>query len=91
MRHSKAELARQLNAIHREGAVPFAQLTELAGVTERTLIRWACKGKRGVFLDAVHDRPTDTWYSSQAAVLRFIRAMAEAEEAADIGPAATER
>lgn len=80
MRHSKRELARQAVVIAQEGPQPLAELAELAGVSERTLIRWACKGKGGVFLDATKDG--GTWYSSRAAVERFVRATAREEAAA---------
>ena len=52
-----------------ENPVPIADLRDLAGVSERTLISWATDGRGGVFLDAI--KRGEKWVSSRAAVERF--------------------
>lgn len=66
-----------------EGAETFTALAALAGEGRggprkvRTLVKWATLGSRGVLLLAFHDGCR--WYSSKAALARFLDAMTKLE------------
>lgn len=66
----------------KEDCRPIQQFTALAGCSKESLVRYCTQGKRGIFLDAVLDRPTRTWLTSAQAVARFLVAVAEREAAA---------
>lgn len=66
-----------------EGAETLTALAAVAGEGRggprktRTLVRWATLGSRGVLLAAYHDGCR--WYSSKAALARFLSRMTELE------------
>lgn len=77
-----------------EGAEPLSVLAALAGTVRgrrrspRTLTRWVTEGVRGFVLEAYHDGTR--WYSSRAALARFLAVLTQcAEEAVERTPAPT--
>lgn len=76
MSMSSLQRARLGSVIRKEGPLPFSDLEELAGASEQALVRWAVKGRRGIRLEAYRDPSTREWFSSRAALDRFLTATA---------------
>jgi hypothetical protein len=70
---TQEESAEAVRRVVVDGPVPLWQVACLAGVTLESAKRWVIEGCRGVHLDAV--KHEGSWYSSAAALVRFIGAL----------------
>jgi hypothetical protein len=71
-KRERVEICRAVIRLDADGEkVPVADLADAAQAAPMTLQRWIVEGKRGVFLDGVHDPVRRCWCSSHAALRRF--------------------
>ncbi len=69
----KIEIARAAMRLATELTIDVTEIASELRLSKEALIRWGIRGRHGVWLDTAK-RADGTWYTSRAAVARFLKA-----------------